>query len=53
MAVAYSNVSVRLMAASVTSMPLYKRHQVTIGKSGSKEGELGEGDRFDTRAFKV
>ena len=42
MAVAYLNVSVRLMAASVTSMPLYKRRQVTIGKSGSKEGEVGE-----------
>lgn len=36
-AVAYLNVSVWLMAASITSMSLFKRHQVTISKSGSKE----------------
>lgn len=41
-AVAYLNVILRLMAASITSLSLFKRHQVTVGKSGSKERELGE-----------
>lgn len=41
-AVAYLNVSVWLIAASITRKSLFKTHQLTIEKSGSKEGELGE-----------
>lgn len=41
-AVAYFNVSVWLIAASITRKSLFKTHQLTIEKSGSKEGELGE-----------
>lgn len=36
-AVAYLNVSVWLMATSITLMSLFKIHQVTIWKSGSEE----------------